>query len=187
MNLFDFSKLNNSKYPDWEWHWTMLLDYEDLTGYIDDTTPRPTTDEAVIENWTKNDKMARIAICMKLELDQRIHVQNEKTAKEAWEALREQYFTVNSKKRCAANKKHNSLTSKLGTPMRVHIAQFKNLQEDLVKMGYNFTEKDVAEDLIMYLPEEKDRHKKQSFDSSGIDRLTFETMKKKYSKRCQEN
>ena len=64
----------------------MLLDYEFLTRYKDGTTPRPTADETAIENWTKNDRTARIAKCMKVEPDQKIHVPDKKTAKEAWDA-----------------------------------------------------------------------------------------------------
>ena len=104
MNLFDFSILNNSTYGNWEWHVRMLLDYEDLTGYIDGTTPRPTTDQAATENWAENDKMARSAIGMKVEPNQRFHVLDKKTAKEAWDALGEPYYTVDRTKSCAAQK-----------------------------------------------------------------------------------
>ena len=82
------------------------------------------------------------------------------TAKKTWEALREQQFTVKTMK-CAAKKNCYGLTNKPGKPMRPHIAQFKNIHEDLVRMGCNFTEKGAAEHLINTFSGEKFRHMKQ--------------------------
>ena len=62
--------------------------------------------------------------------------------------------------------------------MRAHIAQFRNRQEDLLRMGYKFTERDVAESLIMSLPKEDNRHMKQGFNLFSINPLTFQTVKK---------
>ena len=62
--------------------------------------------------------------------------------------------------------------------MRAHKAQFKNLQEDLLRLGCFFKEIISAEKLIKSLPEEEYRHLKQSFDNHGIDRLIFKTVKK---------
>ena len=93
-NTLKFAKLNGSNYRNWAFNMRLSLECNDLFGHADGTAVAPTDTDAnrdALRNFRSQAKKAWTYICLAVEPEQQIHVRDIKTAKEAWDALKNQY------------------------------------------------------------------------------------------------
>lgn len=80
---FSFSKLNNDNYFNWKFSIELLLIKRECWNVI--STDKPTD---VKDDWYKRDSKARAIIGLAVEENHLRHIRNTKSAKEAWDALK---------------------------------------------------------------------------------------------------
>lgn len=131
-NLLVIDKLTNENYPIWSFKIKAVMQEKDCWSAIEDKKP---TDETKLAVWNKADIKALNTIILSVSNSQVIHIKNAKTAKEAWEALKEEH------KKSGAGSKHRILknifqtTMKKGDSMRDHINVMMNYFDELTEMG----------------------------------------------------
>ena len=149
-----------------------------LFDYADGTIEEPEAENAVARTkWLKEDRKALAAICLAVEPNQKIHVMNAKTSKDAWDALQEQFIKVSLSQKCRLRKKFHSLNLERGGDVVQHINNLKVLHEELRQMGENISDKDLAMTLIGSLPHDEFQSLFVSLDVMGEDNLSFEMVK----------
>ncbi|RKO85909.1 hypothetical protein BDK51DRAFT_5627, partial [Blyttiomyces helicus] len=71
------AKLTDKNYHDWKFDVKLVLEAANLSGTYTDT----------LEEWEAKDRKAFIVIALNGTTDQKVHVRNAKSSKEAWENL----------------------------------------------------------------------------------------------------
>ena len=93
LSLMKFAKLNGSNYRTWCFNMCLYLESHDLFEHAEGMTESPESDAAaeVRRKFNSDAKKAWTHICLAIEPEYQIHVRDTQTAKEAWDALKNQF------------------------------------------------------------------------------------------------
>ena len=92
-NVLKFAKLNSGNYRSWAFNMKLYLESNDLFEHADGTAVAPDAEAeaAEIRIFRLKTKKAWTSICLAVEPSQQIHIRDTNTAKEAWDALKNQF------------------------------------------------------------------------------------------------
>jgi hypothetical protein len=94
-SAFPFDKLNGDNYKHWATYMRHYLnDSKELFDYCDGSLPAPGStvgEAAALANWKVGNGKALSRIIMNVDVNQLAHVEELKTAKEAWDMLKQMY------------------------------------------------------------------------------------------------
>lgn len=138
-----FVKLNDSNYANWKFRMEMLLRKQNLWKKVI-LTAKPTAalgtggaieNQAAMDKWDEEDDEARGSIGLAVEDDQLGHIRSAKTAKQAWDALKDYH-----EKNTLANKVHLmrticALKLNEGGDAKAHINRMQDLFTQLSDIG----------------------------------------------------
>ena len=135
--LLKITKLNGENYRDWAFNMRLYLESMDLFGYADGSIENPAEDasEQVKQAFRSASKKAWTYICLGVEPEQQIHVRDTNTAKEAWDALKNQFARVSISQIVRLRQQYHSCRYKSGENMLDHINRIKSLHDQLREMG----------------------------------------------------
>ena len=176
--LLKITKLNGANYRDWAFNIRLYLESMDLFGHADGSVENPAEDasEQVREAFRSASKKAWTYICLAVEPEQQIHVRDTNTAKEAWDALKNQFARVSVSQVVRLRQQYYSCRFKSGENMLDHINRIKSLHDQLREMGVQYDDKELAMTLLASLPESYNPLI-TALDAVGEDKLTFEKVK----------
>ena len=121
-------------------------------------------------------KKAWSYICLAVEPEQQIHVRDTNTAKEAWDALKNQFARVSIPQIVRLRQQYHSCRYKNGENMLDHINRIKSLHDQLRGMGVQCDDKELAMTLFASLPESYNPLI-TALDAVGEDTLNFQKVK----------
>lgn len=135
---YNVTKLNNTNFSNWKFRMELLLTKEKSWYVITGDPPVLAADNSnavVVENWKKSDGDARASIGLSIDDDQIIHIRAAKTAKEAWNNLKNYH-----EKSTLSNKVHLmrticSLKANEGANVAEHVNQMNELFVKLRDIG----------------------------------------------------
>ena len=178
-NTLKFVKLNGSNYRNWAFNMHLSLECNDLFGHADGTAVALANTDAnrdTLRNFRSQAKKAWTYICLAVEPEQQIHVRDTKTAKEAWDALKNQYARESILQKIRLRQQYYSLRFQNGGNMLAHINQLRSLHDQLKEMGSEINDQELAMTLLASLPEEF-KPLLTALDAVGEASLSFEKVK----------
>ena len=175
---FKILKLNGANYRDWTFNMRLYLESLDLFGHVDGTVEVPAEDTSaqVKRKFNSASKKAWTYICLAVEPNQQIHVRNTTTAKEAWDALKNQFARISISQIVRLCQKYYSSKFQSGGNMLEHINHLKSIHDQLKEMGANIDDGELAMTLLASLPDEFKPHF-MVLDAVGEEKVTFEKVK----------
>ena len=114
-------------------------------------------------------------ICLAVEPEQQIHVRDTNTAKEAWNALKNQFARVSVSQIVTLRQQYYSCRFKSGENMLDHINRIKSIHDQLREMGVQY-DIELAMTLLASLPESYNPLI-TALDAVGEDTLTLQKVK----------
>ena len=176
-NALKFGKLNGSNYRTWAFNMRLYLESLDLFEHADGSAVAPTStgsDAAtLLRAFNSRAKKAWTYICLAVEPEQQIHVRDTKTAKEAWDALKNQFARESILQKVRLRQQYYSCRFQSGGNMLEHISYLRSLHDQLKEMGVKIDDKELAMTLLASLPEEF-KALITALDAVGEDNLSFE-------------
>lgn len=156
MSLMQFAKLNGSNYRTWCFNMRLYLESHDLFEHADGTAefPGENANAEVRRKFTSDAKKAWTHICLSIEPEYQIHVRDTKTAKAAWDALKNQFARESLLQKVRLRQQYYSCRFRSGDNMLEHISHLRSLHDQLKEMGVNVEDKELAMTLLASLPEE---------------------------------
>lgn len=175
---FKIQKLNGANYRDWTFNMRLYLESLDLFEHVDGSAEVPAEDasEKVKQEFKSASKKAWTYICLGVEPDQQIHVRNTTTAKEAWDALKNQFARISISQTVRLRQKYYSSKFQSGGNMLEHMNHLKSLHDQLKEMGVNIDDGELAMTLLGSLPDEF-KPLITALDAVGEEKVTFEKVK----------
>ena len=177
-NALRFAKLNGSNYRSWVFNMKLYLESLDLFEHAEGTAEFPNED-ASAETRRKFNSAAKKAwtyICLAIEPEQQIHVRDTKTAKEAWDAIRNQFARESLLQKVRLRQQYYSCKYHVGDSVLEHISHLKSLHEQLKEMGVSVDDKELAMTLLASLPEQY-KPLITALDAMGETEISFEKVK----------
>ena len=167
-----------SNYRNWAFNVRLYLESLDLFGHVDGSAASPAEDAA---DTVKNDfryasKKAWTYICLPIEPEQQIHVRDTTTAKEAWDALKNQFARESILQKVRLRQSYYSCKFPSDGNMLAHINHMRSLHDQMKEMGINVDDKELAMTLLGSLPEQF-KPLITALDAVGEDNLSFEKVK----------
>ena len=180
-NALKFAKLNGTIYRTWAFNMRLNLESLDLFEYADGSAVAPTgtedsNDGALQRAFNSRVKNARTYICLAVEPEQQIHIRNTKTAKEAWDSLKNQFARESILRKVQLRQQYYSLRFQSCENMLAHINQLRSLHDQLKEIGSKINDEELAKTLLASLPEEF-KPLLTALDAVGEDNLSFEKVK----------
>lgn len=132
------NKLNNNNYSNWKFKMELLLTKEKSWKVIRDRRPvlnDAGTNAREIDDWDKLDCDARATIGLSIEDDQIIHVRSAKTAKEAWDSLKNYHEKSTLSNKVYLMRTICSMRAAEGANIADHINQMNELFVKLTDLG----------------------------------------------------
>eukprot|EP00112_Aurelia_sp_Birch-Aquarium-sp1_P017253 Seg3981.3 transcript_id=Seg3981.3/GoldUCD/mRNA.D3Y31 product="Retrovirus-related Pol polyprotein from transposon TNT 1-94" pseudo=true protein_id=Seg3981.3/GoldUCD/D3Y31 len=179
-NALKFGKLNGSNYRTWAFNTRLYLESLDLFEHADGSAEAPSSTgdgaAALLRTFNLRAKKAWTFICLAVEPEQQIHVRDTKTAKEAWDALKNQFARESILQKVRLGQQYYSCRFQSGGSMLEHISHLRSLHDQLKEMGVDIDDKELAMTLLASLPEEF-KALITALDAVGEDNLSFEKVK----------
>ena len=178
MSLMKFAKLNGSNYRTWCFNMRLFLESHDLFEHAEGTAESPGEDASVEvrRKFTSDAKKAWTHICLAIEPEYQIHVRDTKTAKEAWDALKNQFARESLLQKVRLRQQYYSCRFRSGDNMLEHISHLRSLHNQLKEMGVNIDDKELAMTLLASLPEEF-KPLIIALDAVGDENISYEKVK----------
>ena len=148
-------KLNGSNYRAWCFNIRLYLEGHDQFEHANGTAESPGEDASaeVRRKFTSDARKAWSHICLAIEPYQ-IHVRGMKTAKEACDALKNQFARESSLQKVRLRQQYYSCRFCPGDNMLKHISHLRSLHDQLREMGVEIDDKELAMTLLASLPED---------------------------------
>lgn len=135
-------KLNRDNYDTWCLHIEAILVKNDLWGYVDGTTLKPSeTGAATI--WDKHDRKARADIILSMGATELSHITHCKTSREVWLRLRDVYRSAGPTRKALLMKQLLFTKMSNDGDMQDHIKTFTETADKLKSMSM-----DVSDDFL---------------------------------------
>ena len=181
MNVLKFAKLNGANYRTWAFNMRLYLESLDLFEHADGSAEAPIStdgddDATLLRAFNSRAKKAWTYICLAVEPEQQIHVRDTKTAKEAWDALKNQFARESILQKVRLRQQYYSCRFQSGGNMLEHISHLRSLHDQLKEMGVSIDDTELAMTLLASLPEEF-KALITALDAVGEDNLSFEKVK----------
>ena len=166
---YGFTKLNDTNYANWSFRCEMLLDERKLWKVVTGEHPRPKTvaeheaelaeDEAKptdtgrkkiqkeVDEWDERDKEARRVICLSVSDQLLGSVHFTKTAKEAWNVLREIHASNDKQRKFSLMRQLYRLDMPANSSLIEHERVFDDLMQNLAGIGKTIN---VDELIVLY-------------------------------------
>ena len=175
---FKILKLNGANYRNWTFNMRLYLESLDLFGHVDGTVEVPAEDASaqVKREFNSALKKAWTYICLAVEPNHQIHVRNTTTAKEAWDALKNQFTQISISQIVRLRQKYYSSKFQSGGNMLKCINHLKSVHDQLKEMGANIDDRELAMTLLASLPDEF-KPLIMALDAVGEEKVTFEKVK----------
>ena len=172
------TKLNGSNYRNWAFNIRLYLESLDLFGHVDGSAVSPAEDaaDAIKKAFRSASKKAWTYICLAIEPEQQIHVRDTTTAKEAWDALKNQFARESILQKVRLRQSYYTCKFPSGGNMLAHINHMRSLHDQMKEMGINVDDKELAMTLLGSLPEQF-KPLITALDAVGEDNLSFEKVK----------
>ncbi|CAB4029134.1 RNA-dependent DNA polymerase [Paramuricea clavata] len=172
------TKLNGSNYRNWAFNIRLYLQSFDLYGHVDGSAVSPGEDasDAVKQAFRTASKKAWTYICLAIEPGQQIHVRDTTTAKQAWDALKNQFQRESILQKIRLRQQYYTCKFHSGGNMLAHINNMRSLHDQLKEMGINVDDKELAMTLLGSLPEEF-KPLITALDAVGENNLSYEKVK----------
>ena len=153
MSKMSIGKLNGDNYYGWKFNVEMYLKGCDVWDIVSgDETLVEGADEDTKRKFRKRDQFALSKICLSIMESIQIYVRNCKTAKEAWESLKNHFEENTLSKKVQWYK--NLFTLRLGNnSMEEHVNILKTIYEHLESLGSPVDENILVMVLISTLPD----------------------------------
>ena len=150
------TKLNGSNYKNWAFNIRLYLESLDLFGHVDGSAVSPAEDaaDAIKNAFSSTSKKAWTYICLTIEPEQQIHVRDTTTAKEAWDALKNQFARESILQKVRLRQSYYSCKFPSDGNMLAHINHMRSLHDQMKEMGINVDDKELAMTLLGSLPEQ---------------------------------
>lgn len=138
-----FVKLNDDNYANWKFKMEMLLRKQNLWKKVIETA-KPTaalgtagaiTNQDAMDKWDEQDDEARGSIGLAVEDDQLAHIRKSKTAKEAWEALKNYHEKNTLARKVDLVRTICALKLEEGGNAKAHINRMQDLFTQLSDIG----------------------------------------------------
>lgn len=152
---YSIQKLNGENYSTWSYKMELMLMDEGIWDVIAEDKPAETETQK-LAIWSKNNQKARVRIGLLVEDNQLLHIRNVKTAKEAWEALKEYHQKSTLSTKVLLLKRICRTVLCDGGNMETHIATFSENIERLTALGLDLPDELKAALLLGSLPESFD-------------------------------
>ena len=179
-NALRFTKLNGDNYRSWAFNMRLFLESHDLFEHVDETAEAPNDSEdgnqAEMRIFRQRAKKAWTYICLAIEPEQQIHIRETKTAKEAWDCLKNQFARESILQKIRLRQQYYSCRFKNGGDMLAHINHLRSLHDQLREMGIEINDKELAMTLLASLPEDF-KPLITALDAVGEDNVSFEKVK----------
>lgn len=173
----EVEKFDGSNYRDWKFAMSVMLKGRGLWKYVNGTATYPVDDVKKCELHDRESDLAYSLIIQTIDKGQYIHVRHTESAKDAWDALGEQYNKVSLYQQTVMRQKYHSVRYQSGSNMLEHINCMKTLRDQLNEMGDTITDKQLACDLLASLPLDKYEALITSLDVQGEENLQFDRLK----------
>ncbi|KAL0267069.1 UNVERIFIED_CONTAM: hypothetical protein PYX00_009436 [Menopon gallinae] len=165
-------KLSESNYKSWKIQMKSVLIINDLWPYVDGSVPEPTSEK---ELWTKKDSKALAMICLCVSQKQLNYVENARTSKQAWDALREAFESTRPIRKLSLCRQLLRMKKTPSTSMNQYINEFSSKAEQLREAGIELQEELLSIMLLSSLP---DNYQNFSFGIESRDRIpSLESLK----------
>lgn len=135
-------------YGSWKFDIQCHLMHDDLWKYVEETPP--VTDEA----GQRRDQKAFSKICLMVNKDCKVYVRSCKTAKQAWEALRNAFEDKGLNNRCRLLTKLVSLKLNQFNSIGAYVTELLNVAQQLGELGKPIDDELLAAMMLAGLPEE---------------------------------
>ena len=177
-NVLKFAKLNSGNYRSWTFNMRLYLESNDLFEHADGTAVAPNAEAGAAEarNFCLKAKKAWTYICLAVEPSQQIHICDTKTAKDAWDALKNQFARDSILQKVRLRQKYYSCKFQHNGNMLEHINYLKSLHDQLVEMGVQIDDKELAMTLLASLPDDF-MPLSTALDAVGETNLSFDKVK----------
>ena len=139
-------------------------------------SPGEDATDAVKQAFRTASKKAWTYICLSIEPEQQIHVRDTTTAKEAWDALKNQFTRESILQKIRLRQQYYTCKFHSGSNMLAHINNMRSLHDQLKEMGINVDDKELAMTLLGSLPEEF-KPLITALDAVGENNLSYEKVK----------
>ena len=178
VSLMKFAKLNGSNYRTWSFNMRLYLESHELFEHAEGTAESPGTDTSaeVRRKFTSDAKKAWTHICLAIEPEYQIHVRDTRTAKEAWDALKNQFARESLLQKVRLRQQYYSCRFRPGSNMLEHISHLRSLHDQLKEMGVNIDDKELAMTLLASLPEEF-KPLITALDAVGDENISYDKVK----------
>ncbi len=142
-------KLNGENYFNWRYKMQMMFKGKGLWKVIKDDAPEPLNDD-----WTEKDEKAHSKIALNIEDNQIQHIRTCKSAKEAWEKLKDFHEKDTPNSRVAILKKLMTKKLEENEDAVAHVNEMNELFQKLLALGDEFKPEFIlSATLIGSLPE----------------------------------
>ena len=177
-NVLKFAKLNSGNYRSWAFNMKLYLESNDLFEHADGTAVAPDAEAeaAEIRIFRLKTKKAWTSICLAVEPSQQIHIRDTNTAKEAWDALKNQFARESILQKVRLRQKYYSCKFQQNGNMLEHINHLKSLHDQLREMGVEVNDQELAMTLLASLPDDY-MPLITALDAVGETTLSFEKVK----------
>jgi hypothetical protein len=156
----------------------LYLESFDLYEHADGTAepPASTANAKTQRSFKSKAKKAWTYICLSIEPEQQIHVRETKNAKEAWDALRNQFARESLLQKVRLRQQYYSCRFRSGENMLEHISRLRSLHDQLREMGVEIDDKELAMTFLASLPEDY-KPLVTALDAVGEGELSYEKVK----------
>jgi hypothetical protein len=136
----------------WKERIETILHLHGVHGHIDGTNKKPEVDDDEIDQWDKEDYIARTLILINIKDDQVVHVSHVKSVQEAWNNLRTIHETRSQSSALIAKRTFYSLKAEEEDDLSMHITDMINKRNELDIMGCEIPDHEFKAMLVMSLP-----------------------------------
>lgn len=147
---FEIQRLNGSNYETWRDKLELLLIKDKVWTVIRDPTPTP---DKMDQNWLDKDDQARATIGLLVEDSQLIHIRGAKSAKQAWEALKNYHQKASLSNTVFLLKDICRMNLAEGGNLEEHLTEMLNRFDRLTALGKPLDEKISVAMILCSLPE----------------------------------